>query len=294
MSTNTLLDVSNAPPTLDPSRETSDPLSIAIRGLVAAARSQGLLEGPENVPGSDRSATGAQELALTRVLAGGAMPSEERLLEVFGGGGRLLLLEASKPDCLSLLTDSLKSEPSVVAGTLDPGTLVVFVRNGPSRLGESRALHEARCISVRARRADATVVGAISNELLTARDIEGAFSDCREAIALGAQIGEPIVYVEQFWSEIVLRRVRRQISQCLTVSTPLTRLIEHDRLHGTDFLITLRTWLASGEDPRAAAHQLGIHVNTLRYRLRRITDLADLDLRAVSQKLVASLIIGSF
>lgn len=269
-----------------------DPLSLAIHGLIAVARAQGLLEVPGEGPERHPVAVGAHGLALMRILGGGSTQSEERLLDLLGAG-RLLLLHALELDCLTPLFESLKSEPSAVAGILDSHNVVIFLRNGPSRIGNPRALHEARCIAARARRSSSSVVCAISPAVNTARDLEGAFDDCREAVALGKRNGEPLIHVDEIWSEIVLTRIQRHIAQCMTLSTPISRLMEHDREHDTDFVPTLRTWFAQGEDARTTAQQLGIHSNTLRYRLRRISELVDLDLQEASQKLAAGLIVGS-
>lgn len=57
----------------------------------------------------------------------------------------------------------------------------------------------------------------------------------------------------------------------------LGRLSEHDRRRGGDLVQTLRAFLATGEQ-QAAARQLKIHPNTLRYRLDRITEITGVDL----------------
>ncbi|NGO13146.1 PucR family transcriptional regulator [Streptomyces sp. HC44] len=58
----------------------------------------------------------------------------------------------------------------------------------------------------------------------------------------------------------------------------LTRILEYDRVHGTEYLATLRVHLDSGGDALVAAQRLTVHVNTFRYRLRRLSELFDLDL----------------
>ncbi len=67
------------------------------------------------------------------------------------------------------------------------------------------------------------------------------------------------------------------------------RVLERsDRERGTDYLTTLRAYLDAG-DVRAAADRVGIHPNTFRYRLRRLSELADLDLDDPEQRLVVHL-----
>lgn len=58
----------------------------------------------------------------------------------------------------------------------------------------------------------------------------------------------------------------------------LTRISRHDATHGTSYLDTVSQYLLAFADPSAASRALAVHLNTLRYRLRRIRELFDLDL----------------
>lgn len=56
----------------------------------------------------------------------------------------------------------------------------------------------------------------------------------------------------------------------------LEKLVEYDKLHDTDFYQTLYTYLNCMQSiPRTAA-QMGIHVNTLRYRIEKIKELIEI------------------
>ncbi|HEX6489217.1 MAG TPA: PucR family transcriptional regulator ligand-binding domain-containing protein [Candidatus Dormibacteraeota bacterium] len=57
----------------------------------------------------------------------------------------------------------------------------------------------------------------------------------------------------------------------------LGRIAEHDRNRSGQLLETLRAYLESGEQQAAAKH-LGVHPNTLRYRLDRIREVSELEL----------------
>jgi sugar diacid utilization regulator len=69
---------------------------------------------------------------------------------------------------------------------------------------------------------------------------------------------------------------------------PLRRLAEHD---GPDGVLTetLAAYLAAGCLAEDAATHLRVHVNTLRYRLRRIREVSGLDLHDADQMLLAQL-----
>ena len=52
---------------------------------------------------------------------------------------------------------------------------------------------------------------------------------------------------------------------------------DHDAAHAASYGQTLRVYLASFGDPTEASKTLGVHTNTLRYRLRRLHELFGLD-----------------
>lgn len=60
---------------------------------------------------------------------------------------------------------------------------------------------------------------------------------------------------------------------------PLQALMDYDQRRGMHLVDTLRAWLdTAGDVPRASA-VLNVHVNTFRYRLRRISEILGLDLK---------------
>ncbi|NEB75029.1 PucR family transcriptional regulator, partial [Streptomyces sp. SID14478] len=59
---------------------------------------------------------------------------------------------------------------------------------------------------------------------------------------------------------------------------PLARLLAYDRRHDAHLVATLRAWLNAFGDVPAAAEAMYVHQNTFRYRLRRVTEVAETDL----------------
>jgi hypothetical protein len=66
-------------------------------------------------------------------------------------------------------------------------------------------------------------------------------------------------------------------------------LVLHDRDRGTSYVPTLRAFLDSFGDVTAAADSVGVHPNTFRYRLRRLREVAALDLDDPVERLVVQL-----
>ncbi|GAA3257625.1 PucR family transcriptional regulator [Dactylosporangium siamense] len=69
----------------------------------------------------------------------------------------------------------------------------------------------------------------------------------------------------------------------------LARLIDYDIDGESGLVESLRAWLDALGDVTAAANALFIHPNTLRYRLRRITEVSGLDLTDPDQRFAAML-----
>ncbi|GAB2613924.1 helix-turn-helix domain-containing protein [Kribbella endophytica] len=70
---------------------------------------------------------------------------------------------------------------------------------------------------------------------------------------------------------------------------PIARLVAYDKDHNTNLVETLRAWLDAFGDVIAAAATVYVHPNTFRYRLRRLAEVADLDLADPDTRFAAML-----
>lgn len=61
-------------------------------------------------------------------------------------------------------------------------------------------------------------------------------------------------------------------------SGTVARLIEYDTVHHTDLLLSLQAWLDAFGNAAVAAQARQVHVNTFRYRIRRIAEVTQADL----------------
>ena len=66
-------------------------------------------------------------------------------------------------------------------------------------------------------------------------------------------------------------------------------LLDHDREHATGYAETLCAYLDCWGDVAATARRLGLHPNSLRYRVRRLVELSGLDLDDPDERFVAEL-----
>lgn len=125
---------------------------------------------------------------------------------------------------------------------------------------------------------DVQIVAGVSG-VAGAGDLPAAQRESDECLALHelAPGGEPPAYDES-WDDVLLQRLRAAVESGRGPERgPVADLVRQDREHGTPYVATLRAWLDAQGDPVRAAAALGVHENTVRYRLRKMADLTGLD-----------------
>ena len=70
---------------------------------------------------------------------------------------------------------------------------------------------------------------------------------------------------------------------------PLARLLEYDKKHRACLVETIRAWLDAFGDVITASQAVNVHPNTFRYRLRRVTEVAEIDLADADMRLALML-----
>lgn len=89
----------------------------------------------------------------------------------------------------------------------------------------------------------------------------------------------PVVSFDEAWTALTLHRIATATANSGALDLgPLETLRAQDRTGKTAYVDTLYAWLRHPGDPRAAARELRIHPNTLRYRMRKLLALCDVDL----------------
>lgn len=101
----------------------------------------------------------------------------------------------------------------------------------------------------------------------------------REAVEVHRQRGTGRVAsttctLERAWAAVSVARCAAALHP-QTLLGPVRDLVAHDEAHHSAYAPTIAAWLDHPGDPRAAAKSLHVHVNTLRYRLQRLTELIE-------------------
>lgn len=114
-----------------------------------------------------------------------------------------------------------------------------------------------------------------------AEELPAARREADECLALHEtrEPGSVASAYEEAWDDILLQRLRTAARTGRTPARgPVAELRRHDHEHATKYVATLRAWLAAQGDPATAGRRLGVHENTIRYRLRKMAELTTLDL----------------
>lgn len=95
----------------------------------------------------------------------------------------------------------------------------------------------------------------------------------------GRPEGRDVCTFREYYGSIVCCSAAESIGETVCALPAIEKLAGLDAAEGTEYLPTLRAYLDTFQDRTAAANQLKIHKNTVLYRIRRIEEILDMDLR---------------
>lgn len=100
----------------------------------------------------------------------------------------------------------------------------------------------------------------------------------------------PIARISEVYATALLLELSDLIAaEAAPPHGPLSQLLKYDEEHHTQLVPSLRAWLDAFGDVNAAASAVHVHPSTFRYRLRRVVEIAGLDLDDAEQRFAAML-----
>ncbi|SFA73675.1 transcriptional regulator, CdaR family [Amycolatopsis marina] len=88
-----------------------------------------------------------------------------------------------------------------------------------------------------------------------------------------------VATIAELRGEVLLGEVLTLLEAAEDLRDPgVSALVEHDRAHGTELVVSLLAFLDALGDVRSAANALHVHPNTLRHRVRRAGSISGIDL----------------
>ena len=120
-------------------------------------------------------------------------------------------------------------------------------------------------------------VGGSCNQ---AADVPRSYREAQLALQLIASgpLGSSVVSFDDLGVFEMLADVKDPDTIRRFVRRWLGALLDYDEIRRAELVPTLSAYLEGGQNYGHAAHTLGVHRNTLRYRLRRITEISGHDL----------------
>jgi hypothetical protein len=106
-----------------------------------------------------------------------------------------------------------------------------------------------------------------------------------------------VTTAEDQWAALTVTRAVGAIAAVsvdeVALAGPLAALADHDRRRHTAYLPSLAAWLDHPGEPTAAAKSLAVHVNTLRHRMTRMSEVAPLRLDDPTERLALRLLLAA-
>lgn len=202
-------------------------------------------------------------------------------------GTAAVALVASAGDALGQVRDAVGMLAGVPELDLPFGVSVVAGaggENGGEAAGGGEAIGWSEAVGGGARAGGGAVGGAGTS--WAAADVCRVVAEARQARRLAELLGAGVHLVnsaEFGSSELLLAMVPAEARRSFRAAL-LTPLLAYDRDHGTELVSTLRVFLANSGSWSKAAEAMFIHVNSLRYRIRRIHELTGRDPRSLEDQ----------
>lgn len=118
----------------------------------------------------------------------------------------------------------------------------------------------------------------VSNQYTRPEDTIAAYAVCSRTAKLKSQPTH-VTMCEDAFFDLMLAQVDHAEILPFFTNPAVKALLDHDAENKTELLPTLDAYLESGENLTHTARQLFIHLNTLRYRLKHISDITGIDLK---------------
>lgn len=223
------------------------------------------------------------------VLEQVGLPADEPLVVVAleGVARRASAPAAFGPRLIDLLTMHLHSyKRRAVGATLDDRVFVVTCSRGAGDR-EDLVRIAGDCVSHAKTALGLDLRVGVSHEVARTADLPLARRGAESALALG---DGTVVSFEQVQERALLADVESLVADFPSgPSAGLRALVEHDEQHETEYTLTLRSLLDSFGNAAQAAQLLHVHVNTVRYRTKRIAEITGVSLEDADARLALEL-----
>ncbi|WP_448223071.1 PucR family transcriptional regulator [Gordonia iterans] len=231
--------------------------------------------------GIDQASAGAYlgispvaETALVGLAVDGAAGRERDALAALGGAIRL----QASAFAASAVTAVIGARAYLLIPETDSGRLAAWVHSLVGRFDESPAALAGR------------LRAAIVSPVDGLEAVPAARAECDRVLAATSGAAPRVTTLAQSRTAVLLREMLDRLSGVPELVDPrLTRLRAYDEQHRSDLAGSLRAWIDAHGNVRDAAGALGVHTNTLRYRIERAQAVSGLQLDDPDDRLLLAL-----
>lgn len=228
----------------------------------------------------------ARRMTVDRLRAGLLSPDNTTDLRLPPGPWRVVAFAdaatEAQPEYRLHLWESVMTRygwPQPLLTSIEGTPMAVVTDTGSARTAGSWAWLQALADDTYAY--DNTVSILAGRPAHTTHDLSRSCAEATELISLArkGRAATPSTTYEESWHEVVIARTHAALlTEPPLGAGPIQPLVDHDAERATDYVTTLAAFLVHYGEPKRAAQSLHIHPNTLRYRIKQITDLIGLDL----------------
>ncbi len=195
------------------------------------------------------------------------------------GGGRDPALLGGR------VVEELLDRRVVAVARAEPGESVALVPLRETTADELAGRLRERTALLAAGLPDVTVAVGVSSALTGAHAIRGGLEEAGHARRMAEARGGGVATSDEIYTHALLLAtvpgdIRRSFAERL-----LGPLIDYDRRHGAEMVRTLEVFLDCAGSWNGCAERLHVHVNTVRYRIRRIEELTGKDLSSMADRI---------
>jgi purine catabolism regulator len=127
----------------------------------------------------------------------------------------------------------------------------------------------------------ASILVGVSQICHNMREVPAAYAEVKRFLKFGRamQWQSGLIFVERLGLYRILLQYEELGPELIRfASSRLSRLQAYDQEHGGDLIVCLRAYLAGGCEIKTTAETLRLHRNSVRYKLQRIEEIAQVDL----------------
>ncbi len=136
------------------------------------------------------------------------------------------------------------------------------------------------------------ILAAVSSTVESLREVSSARREAERVLEVlrSGPSGSTLATIDDVRSQVVLLELKElTVEHSGLTRGKLTAVLEHDAERGTQYGPTLRAYLDAMGDVVAAAKKISVHPNTFRYRLRRLVELFEIEVKNADERLVLEL-----